>query len=51
MQTPHPTSPGHRAASAQSQRGRRWNRLALAGTLVLLVLLTVAAPATALSTQ
>ena len=55
MQTPHPTSPGHGAASAPSLRARRRTRLALAVavavSVAVLVLLTAAAPASALSTQ
>ncbi len=47
MQTPHPTSTDPRGAS---RAGRR-SKLALAGALSLLFLLTAVAPASALSTQ
>ena len=51
MQTPHPTSQSPHAPSASPRRARRRSKLALAGALVLLVLLTVAGPAAAFSTQ
>ena len=51
MQTPHSTSQSPHAPSASPRRARRRSRLALAGALALLVLLTVAGPAVAFSTQ
>jgi len=50
MHTPHPTSTDRRGASASRASGRR-SKLAFAGALALLFLLTSAAPASALSTQ
>jgi len=51
MHTPHPTATGHRGPSAPRASGRRSCKLALAGALTLFFLLTVAAPASAFSTQ
>jgi stage II sporulation protein D len=56
MKTPHPTSPHsthprRRTTPASRGRVRRRGRLALAGALVLLVLLGVAGPASAFSSQ
>ena len=51
MQTPHPTSQSQRAPSASPRRAGRLSQLALAGALVLLVLLAAAGPASAFSTQ
>jgi stage II sporulation protein D len=51
MHTPHATSQSSHAPSASPRRARRRGKLALAGALVLLVLLTVAGPAAALSMQ
>ena len=50
MQTPHPTSPSPLAAFT-SRRASRGGKQALAAVLALLVLLTVAGPASAFSTQ
>jgi SpoIID/LytB domain protein len=50
MQTPHPTSTDRRGSSAPRATGRR-SKLALAGALALLFLLTAAVPAAAFSTQ
>ena len=51
MRTPHPTSKSKHAPSASPRRAARRSKLALAGAIVLLVLLAVAGPASALSTQ
>jgi SpoIID/LytB domain protein len=51
MHTAHPTSRSMHAPSASPRRAGRRSRLALAGALVLLVLLAVAGPASALSMQ
>ena len=49
MQTPHPTSQSQHAPSASPRRAGRRSKLALAGALVLLVLLAFAGPAAAFS--
>jgi hypothetical protein len=51
MHSPHPTSQSSHAPSAAPRRARRGSKLALAGALVLLVLLTAAGPAAAFSMQ
>ncbi len=51
MHTPHPTSQSRHAPSDSPPRGRRLSRLALAGALAVLVLLAIAGPAAASSTE
>ena len=51
MHTPHPTSAAHPATCSSPRRSGRRGRLALAGALVLLVLLAVAGPAAAFTSQ
>jgi stage II sporulation protein D len=51
MKTPHPTSPARRTTLRAARRIGRRGRLALAGALVLLVVLGAAGPASAFSAQ
>ncbi|HEX5642909.1 MAG TPA: SpoIID/LytB domain-containing protein [Thermoleophilia bacterium] len=51
MHTPHPTSPARPATCASPRRGGRRGKLALAGAFVLLILLAVAGPAAAFTSQ